>query len=116
MKVASLNDMVKGWFVGNFEPTLYRTNDCEVAVKTYKKGEKEEAHYHKIATEITVIAKGRVRMFGNIYNEGDIVVVDPGDATDFEAIEDTMNIVVKIPGANNDKYLVKEERKGDIIC
>lgn len=33
MRTARLEDMVKGWFVGNFEPTLIKTNDVEVAVK-----------------------------------------------------------------------------------
>ena len=106
MRVEKLNDMVKGWFVGNFDPTLYRTNDCEVAVKSYKKGDYENKHYHKIATEITVIVKGSVRMFDQEFSEGDIIVVDPGDATDFEALEDSMNVVVKLPGANNDKYIL----------
>ena len=35
MKTARLDEMTKGWFVGNFFPTLYRTNDVEVAVKRY---------------------------------------------------------------------------------
>lgn len=108
MKIEHLSDMTKGWFVGNFAPSLYKTNDCEVAVKSYKKGDKEGKHYHKIATEITVIVKGRVKMFDSEYSEGDIVVVEPGDATDFEALEDSMNVVVKIPGANNDKYEVED--------
>ena len=107
MRVEQLKNMKAGWFIGNFEPSLFRTNDCEVAVKTYKKGDKESKHYHKIATEYTVIIKGKVRMFDHIYEEGDIVVVEPGDATDFEALEDAMNVVVKMPGANNDKYLVE---------
>lgn len=104
MRVEHLDNMFKGWFVGNFEPTLYRTNDCEVAVKSYKKGDKEGKHFHKIATEITVIVKGKVKMFDKEFSEGDIVVVEPGEATAFEALEDSMNVVVKLPGANNDKY------------
>lgn len=106
MKTARLDDMVKGWFVGNFEPTLYKTNDCEVAVKSYKKGDREEEHYHKIATELTAVVSGKVRMFGQIFDAGTVIVVEPGEATDFEAIEDTVNVVVKLPGANNDKYIV----------
>lgn len=108
MKVEKLSSMKGGWFIGNFEPSLFKTNDCEVAVKSYKKGDKEGKHYHKIATEYTVVVKGKVRMFGNVYEEGDIIVVEPGDSTDFEALEDAMNVVVKMPGANNDKYLVEE--------
>lgn len=109
MKTARLEDMVKGWFVGNFEPTLYRTNDVEVAVKSYKAGDREDAHYHKIATEITVIVSGRVRMNSVEYVAGDIVVMEPGDVTDFEALTEVTNVVVKLPGANNDKYAVEEK-------
>ena len=105
MKTAKLEDMIKGWFVGNIEPTRLRTNDVEGAVKSYNKGDYEEKHYHKIATELTVITRGRVKMNGVEYKEGDIIVMEPNDATDFECLEDgTQNVVVKIPGANNDKY------------
>ena len=110
MKTARLNDMVKGWIVGNFEPTLYRTNDVEVAVKSYKAGDHDGAHYHKIATEITVIVSGQVRMNGAEYGPGDIVVMEPGDVTDFEALTDAVNAVVKLPGANNDKYVVEDNQ------
>mgnify|MGYP002621856767 CR=1 FL=1 len=105
MKNAKLADMVRGWFVGNFEPTLYRTNNVEVAVKTYKVGDSEEAHYHKIATEITVVNEGKVKMFDKIWEHGDIIVAEPNDVTSFEALTDAVLTVVKLPGANNDKYL-----------
>ena len=108
MKIDSLQNMIKGWFIGNFEPSLLKTNACEVAVKEYKKGDYEGKHYHKIATEFTVILSGRVKMNGIEYKEGDIIVMEPNEATDFECLEDgTKNVVVKIPGANNDKYIVE---------
>ena len=44
-------------------------------------------------------------MNGIEYSKGDIIVIEPNEATDFEALEDTVNTVVKFPGANNDKYL-----------
>lgn len=106
MKTANLNEMVKGWFIGNFEPSLQKTNDVEVAVKRYQKGDSEEAHFHKIATEFTVILNGRVKMFEQEFSDGDIIVVDPGDVTAFECLSDAVTVVVKIPGANNDKYIV----------
>lgn len=98
--------MVKGWFVGSFTPTAYKTDACEVAVKSYKAGDKESAHYHKVATEITLILSGRVRMSGKEWGEGEIVVLEPGEPTDFEALTDAVNVVVKIPGASNDKYIL----------
>lgn len=107
METAKLQDMVKGWFIGNFEPTVIKTNDVEVAVKEYKKGDYESKHYHKIATEVTVIVSGRVRMNGVEYNKGDIIVMKPNDVTDFECLEDgTQNVVVKWPGVNDDKYIM----------
>ena len=97
--------MVKGWFVGNFYPVAFKTPDVEVAVKKYCKGDGEEAHYHKLATEITVIVSGKVLMNDVIYKEGDILVINPNTATDFLALSDVITTVVKIPGAENDKYI-----------
>lgn len=105
MRNARLDDMIKGWFVGNFEPTALSTEACEVAVKHYKAGDREGAHYHKIATEITLVLIGRVRMAGREWGPGDIVVLSPGEVTDFEAVTDAVNVVVKTPGATHDKYL-----------
>ena len=104
MKIEKLNTMIKGWFVGNFAPSILKTRDVEVAVKYYKKGDKEQAHFHKIAIEITVVVKGKVRMNGVKYKAGDIILIEPLEITDFEAIEDTITTVVKCPGALNDKY------------
>lgn len=106
MKIAKLDDMIKGWFIGNFEPSLCKTNDVEVAVKKYNKGDYEDKHYHKIATEYTLIISGRVRMNNKEYKNGDIIIMEPYETTDFECLEDnTISVVVKLPGANNDKYI-----------
>lgn len=105
MKKAKLEEMVKGWFVGNFLPTVYKTNDVEVAVKNYKQGDAEDWHYHKIATEITVLLNGEVEMNGVKHVGGEILVIEPGEGTDFKALTDATTVVVKLPGANNDKYL-----------
>jgi len=104
MKVHKLADMVKGWFVGEFTPTLISTSAVEVAVKTYKAGAYEPVHHHKIATEITVITNGSVRMNGVDYEEGAIILLEAGEASDFLALTDVTATVVKIPGAPNDKY------------
>lgn len=104
MEVHKVKDMVKGWFIGNFEPSLFKTNDIEVGLKEYKAGDFENAHYHKIATEYTVIVTGEVLMNNVKYTEGDIVVIRPNESTDFKALTDVKTLVVKLPGASNDKY------------
>lgn len=97
--------MTRGWFVGAFNPTAFSTNSCEVGLKSYKAGESEAAHYHKIATEITLVVSGCIRMNDKEYSAGDIIIIEPGEITDFEAITDVINAVVKVPGALDDKYL-----------
>lgn len=108
MKTQEMKNMIRGWFVGNFEPSVHQTSDVEVAVKQYKAGDYEQWHYHKIGTEITAIINGEVEMNGKRYQEGEIIVIEPGEGTDFLAVTDVTNVVVKIPGANNDKYLEGE--------
>ncbi|WP_456310197.1 hypothetical protein [Serratia proteamaculans] len=108
MNSYQLDDMVRGWFVGAFTPSLFSTNEVEVAVQHFKAGDVEKKHFHKIATEITVIVSGKARMNGIEYAAGSIIKISPGESTNFEAIEDTVTTVVKLPGALNDKYLVEE--------
>lgn len=106
MNIYDLNKMTKGWFVGDFEPNVVHSKDFEVAVKEYKKGDKESKHYHKISTEITVIAKGKVVMFDKVFETGAIIEIKPNEATGFEALEDTITVVVKVPSSKSDKYFV----------
>lgn len=106
MKVDKLDNMFKGWIVGNFEPSLWKTDDVEVAVKHYDVGNYEEKHYHKVATEITIIGEGTVRMNDVIYTKGDIITIEPGEATDFKVLEPTVTTVIKFPCVKDDKYLV----------
>lgn len=100
-----LTAMVRGWIVGDFSPTMLATSDVEVAIQRYSAGDYEVAHHHRIATEITVILGGEAEMFGKIFKDGDIVKIPPGNTTDFRAITDVTTVVVKLPGAKNDKYL-----------
>lgn len=104
MNSYKLDDMIKGWFVGDFDPCALRTDGFEVAVKRYRAGDSEAKHVHRIATEITLILGGAVRMCEREWGDGDIVVLAPGDATAFEALTDVTTVVVKTPSAPNDKY------------
>ena len=56
----NLKNFIKGWFIGNFKPTLFKTTNFEIAIKRYKKGDYEKPHYHKISTEYTIIITGIV--------------------------------------------------------
>lgn len=107
MKKYNFDGMIRGWFVGDFEPSAFKSKECEVALQKFKAGEHEPRHVHKIATEITFIKKGRAMMNNQEFSEGDITVLAPGESSDFKALEDTETIVVKIPSVKGDKYPVE---------
>jgi quercetin dioxygenase-like cupin family protein len=104
MKKYQEKNFFKGWFVGNFEPNCFFTNQFEVAVKRYKSKDYESCHFHKTSTEITFIVNGSVLMNNIQYNTGDIILIDPNESTDFEALTDVTTVVIKIPSSKNDKY------------
>lgn len=106
MKYSKLENMTNGWFIGNFFPTAYQTNDFEVSVKKFNKGEVENSHYHNIATEITLVLEGSIKMANKNWSCGDIIILEPGEISSFEALTDTVIIAVKTPCAKDDKFIV----------
>jgi quercetin dioxygenase-like cupin family protein len=105
MDRASLADFVGGWFVGNFEPTLVRTESFEAAVKLYTKGATEAAHYQLTAWEITVVIQGTILLGGELFSGGDIAIIPPGEIASFEAIEDCTLVCLKSPSLPADKVV-----------
>lgn len=105
MKLYHLSEMKGGWFAGDFNPTVVSSKDFEVAVKHYSAGAKEPRHHHKVAQEVTVITSGTVRMNGVTHSEGSIIVLAPGDSTDFEALTAATTVVLKTPSVAGDKYV-----------
>jgi hypothetical protein len=106
MEKFKIKDFTKGWFIGDFRPSLHKANDFEIAFKSYKAGEFEAAHLHKVATEFTLITHGNVSFNGRVYSKGDIVKVMPNEIVHFKSITDSETVVVKVPSVKNDKYTV----------
>ncbi|MCY1740377.1 cupin domain-containing protein [Ensifer sp. SL37] len=108
MSHQNLDQMTNGWFIGNFDPSLLKTDVFEVGVKRYKAGDEDPKHFHKIAREITVIVSGRVFMFDREWSEGSIIDIPPGVPSSFRALTDAVVTVVKVPSVAGDKYLLEE--------
>lgn len=104
-----LSEMKAGWFIGDFDPSLHKTQAVEVAVKYYEKGTKEKKHYHAQAKEFTVIASGKAKINDVYYETGEIAVVPPNTPTAFEAVTDVITTVVKLPSSRNDKYILEDD-------
>ena len=105
MKIEKLENFTKGWFIGDFVPTLFNTSDFEIAVKRYSKGDIENMHHHKISTEYTIVTSGIAMMNETMIHEDEIVVIEPGTSVEFEAITDVCTVVIKTPSVKSDKYI-----------
>jgi hypothetical protein len=99
--------MKRGWFIGDFEPSAYKTKNFEVAYIRHKKGDRWEKHYHKLATEITLIIRGSVKVNDEIFSKGDIFMVEPYETVDPLFLDDTEVIVVKTLSDVDDKYVIE---------
>ena len=108
MKIFKINDMKAGWFVGDFEPTAYKTKNFEVCFRTHPKGEIWDTHYHEKITEINLLAKGKMTLQGKELNTGDIFILEPFEIADPIFLEDCDILCVKYPGIKGDKVIVKK--------
>ena len=107
MKIYSLGEMTRGWFIGDFEPSVMRSKGFEVGVLEHKKGEKWPAHYHKKATEVNVLLSGKMVVQGVTIFPNDIFVFEPYEVADPEFLQDCVVLCVKTPSIPGDKYEVK---------
>jgi hypothetical protein len=105
MIINSLKNMVRGWLIGDFSPSVVKTKDFEVAVKRYQSNDYESRHVHNKATEITVVVSGLVRMNGEDFGPDSIIMLNPGESSDFLAVEDAVTVCVKFPSVTGDKFL-----------
>lgn len=104
----NVSEFTKGWFIGNFEPSLLKTTDFEVAIKEYKAGTVEDEHFHKEAIEFTIVLDGTITMNGVEHNRNDICLIEKNETNIFESITDSRLLVIKTPSVNGDKYIVEK--------
>lgn len=108
MDIIKMEIMKDGWFIGDFEPTSYKTKDFEVCYKHHYKGEIWDVHYHKIGTEINYLIEGKMIIQGKELNSGDIFILYPYEVADPIFVTDCTVLIVKTPSKSNDKFIIKQ--------
>lgn len=103
-----IDNMYRGWFIGNFDPSVYKTDQFEVALLSHFKDEKWPKHYHKIAKEINLLVSGKMIINDVIINPGDIFVLDTYEIADPIFLEDCKIVCIKTKSVLGDKYEVTE--------
>jgi hypothetical protein len=105
MEIYNLRDFKNGWYVGDFEPSIYKSGEFEASVKFFLPGQSEPSHKQKIATEITVVISGCIKINNTIFRSGEIIVITAGEFADFFCIEESALAVIKFPSLPSDKVL-----------
>jgi hypothetical protein len=95
----------RGWFIGDFDRAAWRTKDFEV---TYQKNPRSQTatHVHKISHEITLVISGSQVCNGELFSAGEICILEPGDISQIEYLEETEVVTIKVPSVPGDKYLL----------
>jgi quercetin dioxygenase-like cupin family protein len=106
MIVDKIDNMVNGWFIGDFEPSILKTNEFEIGIRMHKQGEKCPDHYHAYATEFNVLLFGTMRINDTDLGPGDIFTFLPNEISRAEFYEDCTIVVVKVPSNPTDKVVV----------
>lgn len=105
MKLERIENYTGGWFIGNFKPSIIGGVNFEVAIKSFVKGDTEAAHFQLVATEVTVVVSGTCRIGDQEVVAGDVVLIEPGEIADFEALEDVVLVACKTPSLPDDKMI-----------
>ena len=110
MTPKNIEDCVRGWFIGDFEPSILRTKEFEVAFMKWQPGPFPDMHYQRVATEYNLLVRGRVRFNGKVYNPGDFFIIEPYMVNEGEFLQYSECVVVKTPSIPDDKVEVSKPK------
>jgi hypothetical protein len=106
VEVRNILEFTKGWFIGDFEPTMLKTSEFEVGVKFFVKGDTEPLHKQILVTEFTVVISGDIQMNGKKFTRGEIIRINPEEPADFLALTDGSLLCLKTPSIPADKVVL----------
>ena len=108
MKTDHISNFTRGWFIGNFEPSILQTEDFEVAIITHKQDEEIPKHFHPVATEYNVMLSGRMWVNGRNLTKGDMFSFEPDEICNVQVLEDSEVLCVKVPSIQGDKVCTRQ--------
>lgn len=104
--IYKLEDMFRGWFVGNFEPSVFKHAGVEIGYLCHKKGEKWQTHYHNNLVEVNLLVEGKMILNDIELNKNQIFVIDKKVLACPIFLEDCYIMCIKIPSMVGDKIVI----------
>ena len=105
MMLSNVKNYKNGWFVGDFDPAVFKTKNCEVGIHEYKKGFIGKDHFHLLSKEYNFIISGKLIANGTELNKGDIFIFSESEISSTEFLEDTLLLIVRDSSNKKDKYM-----------
>ena len=108
--IENINDVIyenyiRGWIIGNFEPSILKTEKYEFGKLLHKKGEYHQFHYHKNSIEYNYLINGNMLINNRKLESGDLFIINKFEIACPKFLEDCTIIVVKVPSSPGDKIL-----------
>ena len=107
MKKYNISNFKDGWIIGDFEPSLLKTKNFEVAVLTHYKNQEWPKHYHKYLTEYNLLLEGKMIINGVKINQNEIFILEPKEVADPIFLENCKILCIKVPSIIGDKHEVQ---------
>jgi len=104
VKKNHLDNMVRGWCIGNFTPSIFKTDLFEVGYLKHPKDQIWPAHVHKISDEYNILIKGKMTINNETINQGEIFIIPKNMLTTAKFLEDCEVLCIKVPSLPKDKY------------
>lgn len=105
MILSNVKNYKNGWFIGDFDPAVFKTKNCEVGIHEYKKGFIGKDHFHLLSKEYNFIISGKLISNGIELNKGDIFIFSESEISSTEFLEDTLLLIVRDSSNKKDKYM-----------
>lgn len=115
MRILNMKDFYRGWFIGDFEPSVLRTPAFEAGVLFHSAGEQWAAHFHKEADEYNILIDGAMKVNGVVIHAGQLFHIEKGEIAIPEFTTDCVILVIKVPSVIGDKYEVNLGENGYVV-
>lgn len=94
MLVKRIDDFNGHPFLGNNAEAILASKGLRASVISYNAGECATPYYWKTATEVLAVISGQIRSFDKTWTDNDIIVVEPWEVVELEAVDDAVLVSI----------------------
>ena len=101
-----IEEYMRGWLIGNFEPAIVKTRDYEIGILTHAAGEQWGFHYHQHCKEINILLSGHFLLNNIPISTGTVFIINKNVIACPKFLETCKILCIKIPSVPGDKTII----------